>query len=1132
MAAKKQWRVRRPSSSAAAVPRIQRATSTAMVGMVVVVVMMLPFLFSVVRANNNLNSSDDDNNYYNDNDVVRLRAGVVRAPPTMHLRTFATSNKQQEEEQQQQPIATDQQQQQQYVVALKPRHATSQIQRLLNDVSPASIIVSFNSPRSYIVLLPDKQTAKTLSAHPNISFVAPLAPELRVDPEVSSRSLSSTTTSSSSFRLEISAITTIPNFDDAAASRAMQLTLDNHNQAFCKASTTDDTYLLSVNCTSDDFNRVDDYINKIALLLSTEFPSFIAWIALEPALHVANLKSASIMQSGGQSTTQNAFPIWKRNLRGQNEIVGVGDTGLDVDSCYFRDPYGNAVGRNHSSVLSYRGVADYRDDSGHGTHVAGSLCGSAGTNGRPADSMYDGMAPMTKVVFTDLGISDSVAIVAPPGGMAGHYRYSYDRGARINSDSWGSESPYYTTQSASVDRFAWENLDFLPILASGNDGEYARGIAAPATAKNGLTIGATLGAEGSKPRSEGDAFLLSVDAPDSIKGETIRVLKGTFGKSLVSGTVYTVAFADPVDACVADALSVRAEDARGSRLERVQSPRTPMFGDWERILDMLYGGSRRLQPESLQQQQEKEMEDRPKVVKSAKSSSPLDKETLLVVQRGGCYFSDKVKAAQSAGAGAVLVYNNQDTGFFKMHYASADDVNKDQLDSVTSIAGSKYTGYRLQEWQEKADEVGSSLRLRVVGLARPPKQRFDNIAEFSSFGPTIDGRLKPDLVAPGERIRSASSDIYGICSTSILSGTSMAAPLVAGTAVLVRQYFREGFYPSGKQNAANSRLPSSALIKAVLLNGATNMEGFTADSGLPLERAPSSRQGFGRVMLGNSLVFDDDKRNMFVYDYLTERDAHVVDDEEHFFCVHVPEEAGSVDPISITLAWTDYPASSSASEEEPLLVNDLDLDVTVPSGERPADIGGLSEWPDRKNNVERLKIATPSPGKNYVVKVKGHAVRLFRSYSRAIGQPYALVIVGPSIQVRRLADGTTSCGDEEVDDDKKKKAAVARTSTKSMGASNAVAQNGRRRGDNDGDLFAWPSPCECSSSGYSAGGSRVPVRGCAMHSDDVQRKYCYTRGPCTACIATATNGNNNKRDCGTSSLLYSGAYWRYCTTDD
>ena len=211
-------------------------------------------------------------------------------------------------------------------------------------------------------------------------------------------------------------------------------------------------------------------------------------------------------------------------------------------------------------------------------------------------------------------------------------------------------------------------------------------------------------------------------------------------------------------------------------------------------------------------------------------------------------------------------------------------------------------------------------------------------------------------------------------------------------------------------------------------------------------------------------------------------------------------------------------------------MNDLDLDVTVPSGERPADIGGLSEWPDRKNNVERIML-TPSPGKNYVVKVKGHAVRLFRSYSRAIGQPYALVIVGPSIQVRRLADGKTSCGDEEDDDEKKKEeAAVARTSTKSMGASNAVAQPGRRRGDNDGDLFAWPSPCECSSSGYSAGGSRVPVRGCAMHSDDVQRKYCYTRGPCTACIATTTNGNN-KRDCGTSSLLYSGAYWRYCTTD-
>ena len=86
-----------------------------------------------------------------------------------------------------------------------------------------------------------------------------------------------------------------------------------------------------------------------------------------------------------------------------------------------------------------------------------------------------------------------------------------------------------------------------------------------------------------------------------------------------------------------------------------------------------------------------------------------------------------------------------------------------------------------------------------------------------------------------------------------MQGTSMATPLIAGAAALVRQYFQQGMYPTGAPTTSNQFNPSGPLVKAVLIGGAAGLSGFEPDTGLPLAPPPSFRQGFGRLQLSQSL---------------------------------------------------------------------------------------------------------------------------------------------------------------------------------------------------------------------------------------------------------------------------------------
>jgi len=281
---------------------------------------------------------------------------------------------------------------------------------------------------------------------------------------------------------------------------------------------------------------------------------------------------------------------------------------------------------------------------------------------------------------------------------------------------------------------------------------------------------------------------------------------------------------------------------------------------------------------------------------------------------------------------------------------------------ITCAAGNQGT--------QGIDSVGSpSVAKNVLSVGATQSPSFglsgdpERITFFSSLGWAADGRIKPDLTAPGQTRTSASDgDIQtGNCEFVFVQGTSMASPVVAGCAALVRQYFTEGWYPSGQRTPADAFTPTAALIKATLLNGTVDM---TQTDTPP----PNRHEGWGRIHLENSLYFAGDTRRVVALD---SRDAFTTATLDPVVLRIRAAGNSAAGLLKITLVWTDPPASPAASTA---LVNDLDLRVTdiassttywgnhfdfSPSNDGFTRPGGT---PDRINNVEMVILPAATSG--------------------------------------------------------------------------------------------------------------------------------------------------------------------------
>jgi hypothetical protein len=266
----------------------------------------------------------------------------------------------------------------------------------------------------------------------------------------------------------------------------------------------------------------------------------------------------------------------------------------------------------------------------------------------------------------------------------------------------------------------------------------------------------------------------------------------------------------------------------------------------------------------------------------------------------------------------------------------------------------------------------------------------ERLAAFSSRGPCDDFRIKPDVVAPGTDIASTrsslapSSHFWGPYPTppaqppnpkyAYDGGTSMATPLVAGCAALVRQYYIQ----------QRNHQPSAALLKATLINSARWLSG--PDSTAPKNGTPNYHQGHGRVSMGRAIPNDSapNLQLQFVDEWQNPNKSLARTGDRQRLQFALPQ---GVPEIRICLAYTDVPARA--------LQNNLNLIVQhIQSGQRWTGNSGLPDGItrlDTTNNVERVLIANPQPG-NYVVQIV--ASNLLKP-----PQDFALVVTGDHLPV-------------------------------------------------------------------------------------------------------------------------------------
>jgi len=297
-------------------------------------------------------------------------------------------------------------------------------------------------------------------------------------------------------------------------------------------------------------------------------------------------------------------------------------------------------------------------------------------------------------------------------------------------------------------------------------------------------------------------------------------------------------------------------------------------------------------------------------------------------------------------------------------------------DRVMSNAGNRPAGISSNELYDNIATYGTAKNIFTVGAVNPvaiAPYTADKIimTSFSSWGPTDDGRIKPDIVADGIRVTSTTNS--GNSSYATLSGTSMATPNVSGSLILLQE-----LYSQQQQN----NFMRSATLKAVVINTA-------AEAGA--NEGPDYSYGWGLLDMeaAAKAILDNSSKSKILENILSQGEQQYVD----------VTAAGTM-PLKATICWTDPEAvplstANGLNNTTLRLVNDLDLRINegstvhFPWVLNPASPATAASKGDNiRDNVEQVAISNPVEGTVYRLKIS------HKDVLRRGTQPYSIVITG------------------------------------------------------------------------------------------------------------------------------------------
>ncbi len=624
------------------------------------------------------------------------------------------------------------------------------------------------------------------------------------------------------------------------------------------------------------------------------------------------------------TSVMNITNVWTAGLTGTGQTVAIADTGLDIGNT--AGIHSDFTGRVTAAYALGR-ASDWSDQNGHGTHVAGSVLG----NGTNSANQYRGPAYTANLIFQSV-MDATGGLGGLPADLNSLFQTPYNSGAMIHTNSWGAAvNGVYDTSSQQADQFAWNNKNMLILFAAGNEGVDSNSdgvidldsLSSPGTAKNVLTVGASennrlgitttysaFGYTASPISSDGMANNINGMAAFSSRGPTddgrIKpdiVAPGTF---IASTRSQKWAFDDNLES---------------------GTTKWSALGSWTRTTTSAHGGSYSIT-------------DSAGVNYNDFTTNCLYSNT-LDLRTGG----DTIRFWHR------YAFNTGDQGRF---YITPDGGSN--WYTISPFTGTQST------WTEKIVSLGSTFSTNNVQFAFCVVPNLDGVTaegwyidDVRIYGGGWGKMSDVGLATSGDNI----DEKY-----IMMGGTSMATPLTAGAAALVRQFYTDN----------QSITPSAALLKATIINGAADMNPGQYGTGATREMnaRPNNVEGWGRVNVMNS-IFPTAPRVLRYDNYTT--GISTGNYRYYQFTVNSSAE------LRATLVWTDYPSSPSASRN---LVNDLDMSLQNPSSTIYYP-NGLSTA-DSTNNVEGIDITSPAAGV-YCLAIAGKNIPNGP-------QPYALVVSG------------------------------------------------------------------------------------------------------------------------------------------